>query len=174
MARITIELNTSEDANDIVVLRAVAGAYDTVGETDAASEAYRASVEVARPTPAAPTAEPAKRGRPKKSEASAPPVAASSDPSTLFAQTSTTTAPPNLSMESGPVSADTPITLQQVNDKIRACITASVPAAKLGEVIKQATDGRHGSATGMMNDTSLDDTTKQGYLEAIMAGLEIL
>lgn len=49
MAKITIELDTNECREDIKILRALAGAYDEIGYTDAASEAYRAVVESDEP-----------------------------------------------------------------------------------------------------------------------------
>lgn len=169
MAKITIELDTIENADDIKVLRAVALAYGDF-DTDAAVELNRAEAEdePTRPIEAAPSdaAPKATRAPRKPREAAAPTAEPTPAPATNQPDASTTGT-------SGTGSTDPGVTLADVNNKLKECLGAH-PAAKIQEVVRQATDSKYGSATGMFNDAALSDAEKAKFLADIMAGLNAL
>jgi len=171
VARITIELNTDEYADR----RLLACVSRTLDDREALPvEPVNDEESTVRPTEAAPSEEAPKRSRRTKAEmeATKAPAAPTAEPTPAPA----THTDVSTTGTSGTASTDTgepAVTLAQVNGKMRELL-ANHPAEKIQEIIKQATDGRYGSATGMMNDAGLSDATRQTMLETIFAGLNAL
>ena len=194
MAKITIELNT-EDHVDRRVLACVSQALndweapsgDRLGQAEdeparpieAVKQEWGRPIaitrdkedEPTRPIEAAQPAETAKRTRRTRAEieadkAAAPTAEPTPAPETVQPDASTTGT-------SGTGTSAPGVTLADVNNKLKECLGAH-PAAKIQEVVRQATDSKYGSDTGMFNDAALSDAEKAKYLADILAGLEAL
>ena len=174
MARITIELDTS-NSDDAALAVALGATIDRRGlNIQEVAEVEEDAEPAARPTEAAPLDEAPKRSRRTKAEmeATKAPSAQTAEP----AHAPATHTDASTTGTSGTASIDTiepAVTLAQVNGKMRELL-ANHPAEKIQVVIKQATDGRYGSATGMMNDAGLSDATRQALMEMIFAGLNAI
>lgn len=160
MARITIDLNTSEDGHDIDVLRAVADSFYRRPPAEAAEE--EGERPLARHTEDAEAA-PVKRTRRTKAQIAADTANAQSVEQDTKPESGSTTN----GAGHGPDAAET-VTLAQVNGRLNELISSGTPALKLQELVKAATDGKYGSAN------KADAAGDQDALNAIWAGLEAL
>ena len=139
---ITIELNTDESLQDVLVLQAVAGAYgrgtDEAPQADQAQNTYNQINQ--GPTPAAP---PATRTRRTKAQIEADNAASGSQ---------SATAPPSSEPQAASPTAQaaepsSEVTLEALNAKMRDLLNNNVAggALKITEALKTATGGKYTS-----------------------------
>jgi hypothetical protein len=155
MARITIELNTDDNPDDIRILRAVAAAFGASGDTDASIEAYRAAEEADNERPVRTNCDtfreagPAAAPKSRRGKASAA-LATSPEPSTDSADagsSATTDAGPREIVEQTPAPTTEPdgdaVTLPMINALLVKLLAPGTGhnAEKLTGIVKELTEG---------------------------------